>query len=447
MDVPTYQELLAEQFEDNAKNLLVYQKQYENQDDEGGDVEENTDLDYSKYKLEDADRFNQFLGNRNTEEYITSSNPYEDKTRNSVRYNKDVRTHIVDIDTRFRAYGNGQIPLKMSVPGDTTNTTLVLPISNVSNFAFGLPRIIKNVISMKITSISFPNTFWTYQSTRNNISFKIYNDNVRQFNITTPYNAGPPETGDKYWFAGITAADCKFVLGTVTITEGNYSTIDDFMTELSAQLATIPSETSYSTPTPNYPFKAQYIPRTNKIRIYREDPSTHYSFGLDLTPPNIPELLNIGLGYYMGYQNFFYGTAKASDPNIVNIPLTRDSSNNYQAIADSFPVELLGESYIYMGINEYDIVQHQSFNQSFLPVFCKILLPEGTKNKRITDIDLLNVVQRELNFLQPVNLQKLLITLYDRYGNIIDMQGANFSFTLTMEEVLNPGMYEKLREL
>lgn len=426
MDVPTYQELLAEQYEDNAKNLLVFQKQYENADDEEGDVDYNEEQDYTRYQLEEPDKFNQFLGNRNTAEYIAAANAYEDKTKGSVRYDKDVRTHIVDIDTRFRAFGNGQIPLKMSVSNTVIGSSIIAPTSNVSNFVFGLPRLLKNIITMKITSISFPNMFWTYQSSRDNISFNIYSKtDLNPSTKLLPTNATM----------------------SVTITEGNYSTVSDFMTELNAQLAKVPNESG----TTGY-FKARYIDRTGKISIYREDGER--DFGLDFSPPNTPELLNIGLGYYMGYQNFFYGTAPASDQNIVNIPLTKyyynpasPSSFYYEAMAESFPSELLGESYVYLSINELDIVQHQSFKQSFLPVFCKILLPEATKGKRITDINLLNVVQREINFLQPINIQKLLITIYDRYGNIVDMQSTNFSFTLKFEEVLNPGMYEKLREL
>lgn len=439
MDVPTYQELLAEQYEDNAKNLLVFQKQFENQDDDEGDVDYNEDTDYSVYQLNDPEKFNQFQGDRNTAKFITDINTYEDKTRNSVRYNKDVRTHIVDIDTRFRAFGNGQIPLKMSVGGSSDISGFIAPTSNVSNFVFGLPKKLKNIISMKISSIVFPNTFWTYQNERNNISFIIYNDYNRQYDITT--------ISDSYYFAEAVPSDYKFILGTVTITEGNYATIDDFLEELNDKLADIPSETSVSEPIPNYPFKADYDPIKNKIRIYRDDPSTAYQFGLDFKPPNIPELLNIGLGYYMGYQNFFYGTAKPSDPTIVNIPLTQDGSGNYQAIADSFPSELFGEGYIYLSINEIDIIDHQSFKQSFIPVFAKILLPEGSKGKRVIDINLLNVVEREYNFVQPVNIQKLLISIYDKYGNVLDLQGTNYSFTLQLEEVINPGMYEKLREL
>lgn len=413
MDVPTYQELLAEQYEDNAKNLLVFQKQYENEDDDEGDVDYNEERDYSTYQLEDPDKFNQFLGNRNTEEYIAATNAYEDKTKGSVRYNKDVRTHIVDIDTRFRAFGSGQVPLKMSVSTTVSGSSLIAPTSNVSNFVFGLPKLLKNIITMKITSLSFPNMFWTYQSSRDNISFKVYN------NVYTAPSVKPT------------------LLGTVTITEGNYADVDDFMTELSAKLALIPNESAVTGH-----FKAEYVDRTGKIRIYRDDGQ---QFGLDFSPPN-SELLNTGLGYYMGYQNFFYGTAPPSDSNIAYIPLTQ-SGSNYQAVAESFPSELLGESYVYLSINEQDIIEHQSFKQSFLPVFAKVLLPEASKGKRITDINLLNVVEREINYIQPINVQKLLITIYDRYGNIVDMQGTNFSFTLKMEEVLNPGMYEKLREL
>ena len=52
---PTYQELLAEVFEENAKNVLVYQQEFENED-----AEPYEEDDYSDKDLEDKDQFNKF---------------------------------------------------------------------------------------------------------------------------------------------------------------------------------------------------------------------------------------------------------------------------------------------------------------------------------------------------------------------------------------------------
>jgi hypothetical protein len=405
MNVPTYHQLLAEQYEENAKNLLVFQKEYENED---GDVDHHARHEYENQELEEPETFNQFHGDRGTAKMIIPQKEFEDKTRNSIRYDKDVKTHIVDIDSRFRAYPKNNFPPITTVLG-VPNTT---PPSNVADFVFALPRIIKNAITIRITSMCFPNVFYTFSKTRENISFDVYNHSV------------PP-----------------IKVGTVFIREGNYKDIADMVTELQTALSGVPSDVL---PNPiTFPFKVDYDKITNKIRIYRNDGLT---FGLDFTPATIKEPYNNGLGYNLGYEQFVYGNVPANLSTTAIIPLTIDVLGNYQSIAESFP-DIYGDSYVYIRINDYDVIEHQNFRQTFFPVFAKILLPFNTKNQLINDIDLLNVVQRQYNFLQPTNIQRLTITIYDAYGNIIDMKGANFSFTVEIEEVLNPSLYEKLRDL
>ena len=401
MNVPSYHQLLAEQYEENAKNLLVFQKEYE---DEDGDVEHHARHDYDKHELEEPETFNQFHGDRGTEKMIIPSKEFEDKTRNSVRYDKDVKTHIVDVDTRFRAYPKNNFPAVTGVLG-VANTN---PPSNVANFVFALPRIIKNAITIRMTSICFPNVFYTFSASRENIEFDVYDEN------------------------GIIA-------GTVLIKEGNYKTVADLVTEIQSKLSAIPIGIF---PTLTYPFFIQHEPTTNKIRIYRSD---GYQFGLDFTPATIREPFNNGLGYNLGYEQFIYGTVPALLGQPPAVGLTQ-SGGDFQAVAESFP-DMFGDSYVYIRINDYDVIEHQNFRQTFFPVFAKVLLPFNTKNQLVNDIDLLNVVQRQYNFLQPVNLQRLVITVYDAYGNVLDMKGANFSFTLEIEEVLNPSLYEKLRDI
>ena len=425
MDVPSYHQLLAEQYEENARNLLVYQKEYE---DEDGDVEHHTRHDYENHELEEPETFNQFHGDRGTAKMVIPQKEFEDKTRNSIRYDKDVKTHIVDIDSRFRVYPKTNFPAFTTlVPGGELNT---YPPSNVANFTFALPRIIKNAITIRITSMCFPNVFYTFSNARENISFDVFDENGV---LILPSPA--PSNGKS-----------------VTIKEGNYKTIVDFVAEIQTQL----DKLGVGGPL-TYPFKIDYDAFTNKIRIYRDD---GLQFGLDFTPLTIKEPYNNGLGYNIGYEQFLYGTAPfqvtgpfpqplATGTAVVANPTPPPATvtaSVYEAEGETFP-DIFGDSYVYIRINDYDVIEHQNFRQSFFPVFAKILLPFNTKNQLINDIDLINVVQRQYNFLQPVNIQRLVITVYDAYGNIIDMKGSNFSFTLEIEEVLNPALYEKLRDL
>jgi hypothetical protein len=427
MNVPTYHQLLAEQYEENAKNLLVFQKQYENED---GDVDYHSRKNYEDHELEEPELFNQPHEDRGTAKMVIPPKDFEDKTRNSIRYDKDVKTHIVDVDTRFRAYPKENFPSIVGVLG-VPNTN---PPSNVANFVFALPRIIKNAITIRITSMCFPNVFYTFSKTRENLSFDIYNEEVIPIKV-----------------------------GTITIREGNYKAVADIVTEIRNQLINIPDVVPIipppipPPPPPTFPFDIDYDSVTNKIRIFRTD---NLPFGLDFTPATIKEPYNNGLGYNLGYEQFIYGNVPVFLGQTAAVPLTTGSAvvpnpspppaqiaaTVSQAVAESFP-DIFGDSYVYIRINDYDVIEHQNFKQTFFPVFAKILLPFNTKNQLINDIDLLNVVQRQYNFLQPVNIQRLVVTIYDAYGNIIDMKGANFSFTLEIEEVLNPALYEKLRDL
>ena len=54
----TYQQILAEQYEENAKNLLVYQQDYENDEE---DVDEYDPDNYNNNDLPEKEEFNKIL--------------------------------------------------------------------------------------------------------------------------------------------------------------------------------------------------------------------------------------------------------------------------------------------------------------------------------------------------------------------------------------------------
>ena len=406
MDVPNYHQLLADMYEENSKNLLVFQKEYENQD-EDGDVDYNEDHDYDVHDLPDKELFNRAQERHDIKNVITPKE-YEDKTRGSVRYDKDVKTHIVDVDSRFRAYpkASNQLPnITYDVPGVVNS----FPSSNVANFTFYLPKAIKNVITAKITSICFPNVFYTFSKSKGNYGFDVYD-----------------ASGNKY------AKPAGNLTYTVEIDDGNYKDINDLVTVLDTKIKSSTAETT---------FEVTYDKYANKITIA----NTAHTFGIDFTPPTAIQPFNSGMGYNLGFQAFKYGTAPYT-PSKENTPSSIVNTGKFSLVGDTFP-DIYGDSYVYIAINDYDVIEHQNYKQTFFPVFAKLMLPFNTKNQLISDIDLQYLVQREYNFLQPINIQKLLITVYDAYGNIVDMKGANYSMTLQLEEILNPAMYEKMREI
>lgn len=477
MDHLTYQQILAEQFEENAKNTLVYQHHYEEDD-----VDEHEEHEYDKYEVDDEEGFKKFSGNRNTEDLIPKQKQFEDKTKSSIRYDKDVKTHVVNVDSRFRAYPKAGYPLSKQVfpityfqgptgpnPPNVSGIINIGPFppaqqpSDPGNFTFLLPYQIKNAITIQLTSISIPNVFYTFSAARENRSFKIINDAtnpdtvydvvITEGNYKTPTDLKNEINARLINIFYIT--DFVFSLGNVTATAastygvqigsivtisggtasaGNLGTfIVTNVTPTTIVYANASGVTETKTANATYTeYQVDYNSITNKFTIYSVRSNT---FQLDFTPPTIREPYNNGLGYNLGFERLQY-----PDPYL---GLTINDSSY---TAESFP-DLYGDSYIYLAINDYAVIEHQDFRQTFFPAFAKIMLPFDSKNQVVQDIDLLRVVQREYNFLQPINLQKLTVKLLDAYGNTIDLKGANWSFTLEIQEILNPSLYEKLRDL
>jgi hypothetical protein len=172
----TYQELLAEQYEESARDLLAFQQiDYDKELEDVGTYQRS---DINTYAVERPDEFNTFGGDRNTEEIVSRTTNFDDKSKFSVRYNKDVRINTFNIDSRFRAYVSAT-----SIVGNNPSLNQIFrfqrdvfsgtAVSSASHFVFRIRRQIKNAISIKLSSLELPNTFANFSNARGNTSFRI----------------------------------------------------------------------------------------------------------------------------------------------------------------------------------------------------------------------------------------------------------------------------------
>ena len=168
----TYQQLLAQQYEENAKDILVYQQ------DDYDDVEDNAIQEHNARndigtELTNPQEFQQFGGARGSEELISKPKEYEDKGSSSVRRSQDIKTHIFNIDTLFRPFavgglaptdptliGNQNFYDKLSGVGTATSSS--------SHFIFNLDSQYKNIISAKLSCLQIPNKFFNLVDNRKN---------------------------------------------------------------------------------------------------------------------------------------------------------------------------------------------------------------------------------------------------------------------------------------
>ena len=380
----TYQQILAEQYEENAKNLLVYQQEYENDEE---DVDEYDPDTYNNNDLPEKEEFNKFHGDRNKPEHVIKPKADTDK---DFRKKTRVKTKVVNVDGKFRG---GIVPTNPTtcngLPDENSN-----PGTSSSYFVFYPSRPYKNITSIKLTSMEFPNTFYVFEyATRENTVFSI----VEQ----------TPDNGLVY----------DYPHPPIIVSDGNYSTADDLVGDIQQLL-----------PIDKYEIKRN--PRSNlitisSIYIYPGETSPRtFTLEFPSTPTVNPN--GNGIGYNLGFQQLKY---------------TGQSSYTAETVPDVFQ-----DTYVYLSINDYNLIEHPEFGQNHFEAFAKITLP-ASKNTIVYDNNYTNSTSKEYHFQQPTNINRLEIKLLDAYGNTLDLKGASFSMSLELQEVLDSGVYEKLLEL
>lgn len=398
----TYQQLLSQEFSNNAKNLLVYQ----HEEDLGEDVDAH-DYGGRGYELEDTHKFGTFAGNRNLEEDVSKAANFEDKSKLSVRYNKDVQTRVFNIDSRFRAYAVAGSVASSNASGvsNAGPTILSTATSLASHFVFRPSQLIKNAMSIRLSSMEIPNTFANFSVLRGNTSFRVKLTSSQDWTIV---DINPAINGlIKPLYIQTTTQFCSAIQNALN-TNSEVPNSGTFVCGVDSNGHMTIGNTADAN-------NQQY----------------NYSFDFSYTPIKIP--LFDPLGVLMGF-----------DPND-NSAYSNISLASGNLMTAKFPPDLEPDDYIYLRINDYATVTPQAVNDTFFTVFAKIPITVQ-KGNLIIDNDSNNSTTKIYRFLQPTNISQLEIQLLDRAGQELNFDG-NFSMTIEIEEVVSHSLYEKLREL
>ena len=248
MESLTYQQVLADQFEENAKSMLVYPTEYEQEEDIPPE-------DNHPDELENKEEFQKFGGDHALATYQPKLQGYDDKTKAGVRYEKDVQTRVISIDSRFR-------------PNQDLSST---------DFHFKLTTPIKNVISVRLSGVEIPNTIYSFSKENGNISFRYSFSNL---------------PNDWYY---------------VQIPEGNYTPIvtgqaDDLSLVIRTAMNTATEDDGITPNIPANPFTVSISLTTSKMTISNAD-SFNLDFGAGLFNYRKHDW---GIGYDLGFRNKFY---------------------------------------------------------------------------------------------------------------------------------------------
>lgn len=397
MEGKSYLELLAEndaearkEFQPNAKELLTANfVEYDDHID-GHDAHPE--------ELEDQHEFRREQGSHQAAALVAPPEKDVHKSTTAVQYDKHVQIHVISIDSRFR-----------SDQGD-----------NPSNFLFKLLTPIKNVISVRLSSLEIPNTWYTFSEIRGNTSLIV---NVQY---------APPNS------------NLALQSARVIVTEGNYSIntlqANDFLFEIFKQLnsafanvsfsvyfdpiggkITISCFTKLNPPTDGYTYFNQPKAGISSGPGY-ETPilfSFNFADGIYSTRDN-----NWGLGFNLGYQ-------------------IKETNYATSHSADSIP-NVLDSNYVFLSLNpDWRVVEHNQPDSTQTAAFAKVIV-DVAKNDIVYDNGA-NTITKQYYLKQPTNISVFNVSILDEYENYIQLEGGHVSLSLEVTEVLHSSLYETMR--
>ena len=376
----TYLDLLAEQDSEarteyvNPKDLLVEHNVFD-QDIEAEDHHED--------ELEDQEAFQKFGGSHQEASYGGPQKPSTTTHKTAVDYDKAVQVHVISVDSRFR-----------------TNR-----LDANFDFLYKLVNQVKNVVSVRVSSIEIPNTWYTFSQYTGNTSFGV---TVLSNNIL----GGSP-------------TELPF---TVTIPEGNYSLDVNLDNCLQTALA---NALNRAVPGRNFTVTLNSISGLLTI-------SSPYEFSLDFSQGIFAGRSdNWGLGYNLGFRDSDFLPPPANDP-------TQRITPDVTSITASTLPDVLGPNYIFLSLNpDWRTVEHTHPDHNNAAAFAKIIV-DVNKNDIIYDNGS-NLITKTYTLKQPTNVNSLKVTLFDEYGQLVILKGGNVSITLEITEVQDSALYESLR--
>lgn len=265
--------------------------------------------------------------------------------------------------------------------------------STAGDFWWHMVSPLRNVLRVRVASVELPNNYKFFTAGRKFTSLYILRG-------TTSYQ--------------------------IVIPDGNY-TAGDMVDELGAGVAAYPDLSGMT---------VDFSEITGKFTI-----CAPFSFSMDPITGGHVRPFNYGLGWYLG---FSYGIYDAVDSSGGGPPL-------YCLRSDGC-ADFAGDSYLFLKVNDFDCVTQTvavypeglPAQENAITALAKLVLREP-KNYMTFD-DNGNQHLKEVVFQNPRDLLRFHVQLLDDFGEVVDMCTAQFSFSLEVLEVLNPSLFDAVRD-
>ena len=283
--------------------------------------------------------------------------------------NKRILRKSLNIDTRFRENYYG---------------------TQSGNFHLDLPMRMTDVVSMQLTALEFPSTFYNFSKAfgSNFFTITVQNESIVVFIPDGNYTPDGLSSYLNTYLATLTTTQFQYICFIIDITSNNGS---------GRMIAGIKT-----TDPPIEPF--------HFTLNFQQDKN-----GQDdrMTP------LPLKMGWALGFRNGIY--------------------ENNSTYASEGIVDLLGPRYMYLVVDDFNNSVSDGFYAAFTSsilnknILARISL-QGSVFNYLSQNNL-NLITYARQYFGPVDIQKLQIQLLDEYGRIVDLNNMDYSMCLTMQSI------------
>jgi hypothetical protein len=259
-----------------------------------------------------------------------------------------------------------------------------------TNFHLDLPIRLTQVVSLQLTALELPTTYYTVSKQYGNNYFVIEIRDLEPLTVTLP--------DGNYDFLALQ----NYINNFLSSAPGTYN-----------QLNVVVDVFTPNGTTGGGTGKMVIGSKTGDIEFSLNFQTDRYG-NVDRQNP-----LPLKLGWKMGFREGYY-------------------SNNTSYVSEGL-VDILGLRYIYLVVDDYNKSVNDgfygAFNSSVLNknILARISLQGSVFN--IFSQSNYNLITSARQYFGPVDIQKLHIQLLDEYGRVVDLNNMDYSFSLTFQAV------------
>lgn len=368
--------------------------------------------------------------------------------RNPVTSATDLRTHLVNIDSRFRQ-------TQQEPPTD---------------FQYRFAHPYKNVIKARVASVEIPKSFYAFSRAKKNTMFRIdtmdYTGTRQYLTVEIPEGDYSPECLVKSVQDQFDCIRVKYgiffriqlnpVSKRVTIAcDGSAPPQPQLIQPITqpitqpiqpiTQLITCGSQqnlqgNTYVTPCVSLQGALSSPCGPSSLA----PPQNAGSLGPSAAPPPGPthHPVTFGLTFVMvGTENRHYDFGLGANLGFIKHTYEVNQSTCFQVEGESL-INTEGDAYFLLAIEDFHTVEHKT-HDSYVQCLAKILVKNNTT--RIIFDDGYTVLSNEIVFAQPMDLKQVRVRLIDAYGEPLDLHHNNLSISLEIKELMNVQLYDSYR--